>query len=109
MQCALVDNNEDRYYFVMIKTFADKETEKLFAGLAARKVPSDIQKSALRKLLQINAAVELEFLKVPPGNRLEMLKGDRAGQYSIRINDQWRICFSWSNGDAYDVAIVDYH
>ena len=74
------------------------------------KLPVDIQRTALRKLLQIHAAVELEFLKIPPGNRLEALKGKRAGQYSIRINDQWRrICFCWRDGDAYDMEIVDYH
>ena len=93
----------------MIKTFADKETEKLFSGLAPRKVPSDIHRVALRKLVQLNASVELDFLRIPPGNRLEGLKGDRLGQYSIRINDQWRICFVWRDGDAYDVEIVDYH
>jgi toxin HigB-1 len=93
----------------MIKTFANKDTEQLFSRRPARKLPSDIQRVALRKLVQLHSAVELEFLKVPPGNRLEALKGKRAGQYSIRINDQWRICFAWRNGDAYDVEIVDYH
>ena len=93
----------------MIKTFADKETEKLFLRQTTLKIPRDIQRTALRKLLQLHAAVELGFLKIPPGNRLEMLKGNRTGQYSIRINDQWRICFSWRGGDAYDVEIADYH
>ncbi len=93
----------------MIKTFADKETKQLFEKRVARRIPADIQRVALRKLLQLHAAVELEFLRIPPGNRLESLKGDRAGQYSIRINDQWRICFNWHNSDAYDVEIVDYH
>lgn len=90
-------------------TYVDKETEKLFLGQASRKIPADIHRVALRKLVQLNAAVELEFLRIPPGNRLEALKHDRAGQHSIRINDQWRICFIWRNGDAYDVEIVDYH
>lgn len=93
----------------MIKSFADKETEKLFRGTWSQKLPGQIQRNALRKLLQIHAAVELDFLRVPPGNRLEALKGDRAGQYSIRINEQWRICFVWRGGDAYEVEITDYH
>ncbi len=93
----------------MIKTFVDKETQQLFEKRTARKLPADILRVALRKLLQLNAAVELDFLRIPPGNRLEALKGNRASQYSIRINDQWRICFKWRDGDAYDVEIVDYH
>ncbi len=93
----------------MIKSFADKETEKLFRGIQSRKLPEQIQRNALRKLLQIHAAVELDFLRVPPGNRLEALKGDRAGQYSIRINEQWRICFVWRGGNAHAVEITDYH
>ena len=105
----LVTNNDTRYHLQMIKTFVDKETEKLFLRQVTLKIPSNIQRTSLRKLLQLHAAVELAFLKIPPGNRLEMLKGDRAGQYSIHINDQWRICFLWRNGDAYDVEIVDYH
>lgn len=93
----------------MIKSFSDRETERLFRGEQSRRFPADIQRIALRKLLQINAATTLDFLRVPPGNRLEALKGDRAGQHSIRINDQWRICFRWRAGDAHDVEIVDYH
>ncbi len=93
----------------MIKNFTDKDTQQLFERRSARKLPSDIQRTALRKLLQLNAAVELDFLRIPPGNRLEALKGDRAGQHSIRVNDQWRICFKWRDGDAYDVEITDYH
>ncbi|MCA9427980.1 MAG: type II toxin-antitoxin system RelE/ParE family toxin [Candidatus Omnitrophica bacterium] len=93
----------------MIRSFGNRETSRLFETGECRRIPSDIQRVARRKLLQIHAAVELEFLRVPPGNRLEPLKGDRKGQYSIRINDQWRICFSWSGGDAYDVEITDYH
>ncbi len=98
-----------RYYDGMIKNFANKETEKLFLRQITLRIPPEIRRIALRKLLQLHAAVALEFLKIPPGNRLELLKGDRAGQYSIRINDQWWICFTWRNGDAYDVEIVDYH
>lgn len=93
----------------MIKSFADKATAALFHGRGHRKIPSDIRRTALRKLLQINAAAELGFLRVPPGNRLERLKGDRTGQYSIRINDQWRVCFVWRDGHAFEVEITDYH
>lgn len=93
----------------MIKSFADKESERLFHGRFARKLPSDSQRSAQRKLRQIHAAEVLTDLSVPPGNRLEALKGDRAGQHSIRINDQWRICFVWSEGGAERVEIVDDH
>jgi len=93
----------------MIKSFADRQTEHLFHGRFARKLPRDIQRSAQRKLRQIHAAGALTDLGVPPGNRLEALKGDRAGQHSIRINDQWRICFVWADGDAERVEIVDYH
>jgi len=93
----------------MIKSFADKETEKLFSGKASRKLPADIQRTTLHKLALLHAAVELEFLRAPPGNKLEALKGNRVGQHSIRINDQWRICFTWRDGDAYEVEITDYH
>ena len=92
----------------MIKTFSGKETEALY-NTGQSKVFSSIERIALRKLDMLHAAVKLETLKVPPGNRLEALKGDRQGQYSIRINDQWRICFRWEDHDAYDVEIVDYH
>ena len=93
----------------MIKNFADLETEKVFRGQHSRRLPSDLQRIALRKLVQVNAAASLDFLRIPPGNRLEKLSGKRAGQHSIRINDQWRICFRWKDGNAYDVEIVDYH
>ncbi len=93
----------------MIKNFLDKHTEAVARGKVARKLPVDMQRVALRKLRQLDAAKDLEDLRVPPGNRLEALNGKRAGQWSIRINDQWRICFCWDNGDAYDVQIVDYH
>jgi proteic killer suppression protein len=93
----------------MIKSFKDKETEKIFHRQVSRKLPRDIQQVALRKLRMLNRATSLIDLRVPPNNRLEKLKGTRAGQYSIRINDQWRICFVWEEVDAYDVEIVDYH
>ena len=96
----------------MIVSFADKATEALFhgeAGKAIRRVPSDIRSTAVRKLDLLNAAHELQDLRVPPGNRLEALKGDLRGLHSIRINDQWRIMFRWRDGDAHDVEIDDYH
>lgn len=93
----------------MIKTFADKRTAAIFEGFQVRKLPNEIQETARRKLKQIDSAATLESLRVPPGNRLEQLKGDRAGQWSIRINDQWRVCFRFENGRALDVEIVDYH
>lgn len=93
----------------MIKSFADKETEKVFQRVYSKKLPEDIQRRGRRKLVMIDAATQLEDLRVPPGNRLEKLRGDREGQHSIRINQQWRICFRWESGDAYDVEIVDYH
>ncbi|MDX5367730.1 MAG: type II toxin-antitoxin system RelE/ParE family toxin [Alphaproteobacteria bacterium] len=93
----------------MIRSFADAETELIWNGRQSRKLPSDIQAVALRKLRLVNQARLLQDLRVPPGNRLEALKGGRAGQYSIRINDQWRICFQWQEGGPSDVEIVDYH
>lgn len=93
----------------MIKSFACKETEKIFQRLHSRKLAPHIQRIALRKLVVINAANQLSDLKVPIANRLEALKGDRKGQYSIRINQQYRICFVWKEGNAYKVEIVDYH
>lgn len=92
----------------MIESFACEETEKVFRGQGSRRLPTDIQRTARRKLLQLHAAVRLPELSVPPGNRLEALKGGRSGQHSIRINDQWRICFRWESG-AHEVEIVDYH
>jgi len=93
----------------MIVSSRDGETEKVWHGLRSRRLPSDIQPAALRKLRLINAARRLDDPRIPPGNRLEALKGSRAGQWSIRINDQWRICFRWRDGAAEDVEIVDYH
>jgi proteic killer suppression protein len=85
------------------------ETEKIFRGQISRKLPLEIQRAARRKLLYLDSAEDLQDLKAPPGNRLERLKGNRAGQYSIRINDQWRICFEWTGDKAKNVEIVDYH
>ena len=93
----------------MIKSFRDKDTERLFERQQVRKFGTEVQRVALRKLRILDAAMSLADLRVPPGNRLERLRGDRAGQHGIRINDQWRICFRWRGGDAYDVEIVDYH
>lgn len=93
----------------MIKSFRCSETEKIWNGLRSRKLPSDIQEVARRKLRMINNSKSLEDLKVPPRNCLERLKGDRQGQWSIRINNQWRICFVWENGAVGEVEIVDYH
>jgi proteic killer suppression protein len=93
----------------VIQNFADIETESIWSGRRSRKLPADIQNIALRKLRLLNQARVLSDLRVPPGNRLEALKADRRGQYSIRINDQWRICFVWDDGGPRDVEIVDYH
>jgi len=92
----------------MIKSFRCKDTQALFAGQSPKRFRS-FQNVAERKLVQLHSAATLAFLQSPPGNRFEALKGDRAGQYSIRINDQWRVCFRWADGDAFDVEIVDYH
>jgi proteic killer suppression protein len=93
----------------MIKSFKCKETAKLFNRSVSKKLPSDIQKGAYKKLLMLDASLDVDDLRIPPANRLEKLSGNRAGQYSIRINRQFRICFAWVDGDAYDVEIVDYH
>jgi proteic killer suppression protein len=93
----------------MIRSFADKVTAAVFSGYQVRQLPTTLQNTARRKLKLIDAVARLEELRVPPGNRLEALSGDRAGQWSIRINNQWRICFRWADGHAWDVEIVDYH
>ncbi len=93
----------------MIKTFKNKETEKVYKREYSKKLPTDIQRLAMKKLWMIDAAPDLVSLRVPPGNRLEFLHDDREEQYSIRINDQWRICFLSRDGNSYDVEIVDYH
>jgi len=93
----------------VITGFQSEEARIIFEGFISRRLPNNIQTVARRKLIALDAAVDLEGLRVPPGNRLEALKGDRAGQHSIRINDQWRICFVWQENNAIDVEIVDYH
>ena len=93
----------------MIRGFGDRETQRLFQRESSRKLPNDIQRIALRKLVILDAAESINDLRLPPGNHLEKLSGDRAGQHSIRINDRWRICFRWRESDASDVEIVDYH
>jgi proteic killer suppression protein len=93
----------------MIGSFADRETELIWQGRRARRIPNDIQAAALRKLFMIDAAETIEDLREPPGNRLEMLRGDRKGMWSIRVNQQWRICFEWKNGYAENLEIIDYH
>lgn len=93
----------------MIRNFKDAEAKKIFERVASRRLPADIQRTARRKLVMLNHACELNDLRVPPGNRLEALRGDREGQHSIRINQQWRICFRWVGQNAEDVEIVDYH
>jgi proteic killer suppression protein len=93
----------------VINSFADRGTQRLFRRERVRRYPSDLQRLMLRKLVALDAAEALHDLRVPPGNRLEKLKGDRAGQHSVRVNDQWRICFRWTDGGAQDVELVDYH
>lgn len=93
----------------MIKSFKSKDAEKIYQGRFSKRIPKDIQRLVARKLEMLAASSELKSLRIPPSNRLEKLKGDREGQHSIRINDQWRICFIWKAGDAHEVDIVDYH
>jgi len=93
----------------VIRSFRDRETERLFRRERSRALPPELQRVALRKLVQLDAAASLADLRVPPGNRLELLRGGRAGQHNVRINDQWRICFLWKENGADDVEIVDYH
>ena len=93
----------------MIKSFRDADTERLWKEERTRRIPADLRKPGLRKLQMLNAATALTDLLVPPGNRLERLRGDREGQYSIRINDQYRVCFEWRESNAFDVEITDYH
>jgi len=97
------------YNHTVIKSFKDAETEKVFGRQLSRRLPTDIQQVALRKLRMLNNAASLNDLRIPPANRLERLAGDRAEQYSIRINDQWRVCFEWRDGSAFHVEIMDYH
>ena len=93
----------------MIRSYGDRETESVAQRRRVRRLPEEIRRRAQRKLVILNNAADLNDLSVPPGNRLEKLSGNREGQYSIRINDQWRICFAWDEGDAYEVEIIDYH
>lgn len=93
----------------MIQSFAERDTERLFQRERVRRFPAELHRTMLRKLGLVDAAEQLEDLRIPPGNRLEKLKGDRAGQHGIRINDRWRICFRWKDGNAFEVEIVDYH
>lgn len=93
----------------MIRSFTDKQTAAVFDGHRVKALPAQLQEVARRKLKAVDAAAEINDLRIPPGNRLERLSGDRRGQWSIRINDQWRVCFRWADGDAHDVEITDYH
>ncbi len=93
----------------MIRTFADPETEQFFATGKSKRLPPAIRQRAAMRLTQLHAATRIEDLRLPPSNRLEMLKGNRGGQWSIRVNDQWRLCFRYENGDAFEVEIADYH
>lgn len=93
----------------MIKSFADAETQRLYSTGKSKRFPPDILKRTIKRLTQLDAATVLEDLRMPPSNRLEALAGDRAGKWSIRINDQWRLCFRFKNGESYDVEIIDYH
>ena len=108
-QFALDNDNGCRYYQTMIMSFRCRETEKIFGGKFSTALPQAIQKAAARKLEILDAARDLDDLRIPPGNRLEALSGDRRGQHSIRINERWRVCFIWQDGNANDVEIVDYH
>lgn len=102
-------NNATRYTGTVLRSFRDKGTTAVWARRHARKLDKTLQRTALRKLTILDAAESLDDLRVPPGNRLEKLKGDRVGEYSIRINDQWRICFRWTDAGPEDVEIADYH
>jgi len=109
LRVALAARHVTRYNSPVIKTFADRRTQGLYATGRAKRFPPDIAKRAARKLEYLDLATGLDDLKVPPGNRLRALEGDRKGQYSISVNDQWRICFRFVDGDVYDVEICDYH
>lgn len=101
--------NDYCYYCLMIRSFKSKKAEKIWFGEFLKKLPADIQKIMRRKLRMLNNSTILSDLLIPPSNNLEQLKGDRKGQHSIKVNDQWRICFGWKDGDCYNVEIVDYH
>jgi proteic killer suppression protein len=93
----------------MIQSFKDKLAEKVWKQIISKGIPIEVQRIGLRKLIMLNSSIDVNDLRIPPSNHLEKLKADREGQYSIRINDQWRICFKWENGNAFEVEIVDYH
>ena len=97
------------YVYDVIKTFADKHTQQLYLTGTSKRLPADVVVRAVRRLEYIDLAARLDDLKVPPSNRLHVLKGNRAGQHAISVNDQWRICFRWEDGDAYDMEVTDYH
>jgi toxin HigB-1 len=105
----LTVSKQNVYAHLVIRTFGDGETERFYTEGRSRRMPTEIRRRAAMRLLQLNAATRVEDLRLPPSNRLEPLRGDRAGQWSIRINAQWRVCFRFENGDAFDVEIVDYH
>lgn len=109
LQCCLPEHNGGRYYSAVIKSYRDRDTESVAGGRFSRRLPRDIQRRAKMRLDRLNAAVALEDLRLPPSHRLEALAGDRSGQHSIRVNDQWRVCFVWREGHAWDVEIADYH
>ena len=102
-------SSASRYYLSVIRSYLGRDTQAVAERRLVRRFSESLQRQAQRKLMLINNSKDLNDLRVPPGNRLEALTGDRAGQHSIRINDQWRICFTWNDGDAYEVEIVDYH
>ena len=108
-ELALTTNSDRCYYPIVIRSYRDKDTRAVAERRRVRGLPEDIQRRAQRKLMILNNATNLNDLRTPPGNRLEALSGDRDEQHSIRINDQWRICFVWSDGNAHQVEIVDYH
>lgn len=105
----LVNDKQNVYHYGMIRSFANSETKQFFATGKSRRLPSDIIKRAAMRLTQLDGATCIDDLRIPPSNRLETLSQNRIGQWSIRINDQWRVCFRFDNGDAYDVEIIDYH
>lgn len=109
MSLLAAENKQNVYNETMIESFASTETEQLFSTGKSRRLPPDILRRAVMRLTQLDAATALEDLRLPPSNRLEALSGDRAGQWSIRINGQWRVCFRFERGHAQDVEIVDYH
>ena len=105
----LDSSNAERYYGSVIRSFRDKDTERLFAREPVKRWGLDVQRAGLRKLRMLDAATRVDDLRVPPGNRLEKLSGSRTGQWSIRVNDQWRLCFTWKDGEAHHVTMVDCH